>query len=664
MVTVEIDGEAISEPWVMQGGMPKHDVAHCCKPAGLTSAGAQSRRHQEAHTLACIKRRAKETQAAAAAAEAFAAKEQSTSRAKAATAAAAQAKQQEDDKKAEERREKRGRDVAQGKPLDLSEARQTGMVAFFQKLPKPAAGLSPAAAAAAAAAAVPPPAAAAAGPPPPAATASPPTAAAGTAATSPLGGAPPAPAPAEKPVGVEQTGDAFDRNLMQHFESFEISPPPEGTPPEAVSLFLAAAVKAHAGLLRHCPGFTIDVGGPAVTHYPFALHATQKLPWSLPDASGVVYACGLKSCSNLVVLASGTKEAAPCSACAELPSLVKLTTLQAQATEMARASSTVHDAYLSHAQMGVRRDVAVERASKANLSKLNPAKAAKVATKFRDGAQRVFQLLADHKMPRLHQLFRQALARGATPQKLQELLGRCARGDYSPRGYDQDDLDSLLLVQRLGGGRLTYALNKSHGLASRSLLYTGGKLPRFLICPAELEVKIVYQNMETFIFSQPCTKRMLWTLMADNVAVEERWRYAQHNNCIYGGCREHTPGGKPLFYNGAQDVLNLKELVSSGTMHLAKEALFAALAPNAKASYFCRPVAAQGSCKKDERWEQHALVLKARRCSTACPCPSSFPLLRTPLTLTLSHRVADHRGHLVHRPARLHDARPHLQRVD
>ena len=43
--------------------------------------------------------------------------------------------------------------MAQGKPLDLSEARQTGMVAFFQKLPKPAAGLSPAAAAAAAAAA-------------------------------------------------------------------------------------------------------------------------------------------------------------------------------------------------------------------------------------------------------------------------------------------------------------------------------------------------------------------------------------------------------------------------------------------------------------------------------------------------------------------------------
>ena len=661
MVTVEIDGEAISEPWVMQGGVPKHDVAHCCKPAGLMSADAQSKSHQMAHTLACIKRHATKTRAAAAAAEAAAAKELSTTHAKAATAAAAQAKQQEDDRKKEERREKRVRDLAQGKPLDLSEARQTGMGAFFLKLPKPAAGLSPAAAAAAAAAAaVPPPAAAAAGSPP-AATASPPTAADGTAAISPLGGAP-APASAEKPAGVEQTGDAFDRSLMQHFESFEVSPPPEGTSPEAVSLFLAAAVKAHAGLLRHCPGYTIDVGGPVATHYPFALHATQMLPWSMPGTNGVVHACGQqKPCSDLVALAPGAKEAAPCSACAELPSLVKLTTLQAQAKDMSRASSTTHDVHLSHEQMRARRDAAVERASKANLGKFNSAKAAKVATKFRDGAQRVFQLLADHKMPRLHQLFRQALARGATPQKLQELLGRCARGEYAPKGYDEEDLDSLLLVQRLGGGRLTYALNKSHGVASRSLLYKGGKLPRFLICPAELELNIVRQNMETFIFSQPCKGRTLWTLMADNVAVEERWRYAQHRDCIYGGCREHTPGGKPLFFKSAQDAINLKAMVGDGKIHLAKEALVAALASNAKESYSCRPIVAQGSCKKDECWKQHGRVLEAR--PPPCPPhPCSLPSLSC--SRTRRHWCLGHREDLVRRPARLHDAWADLQRVN
>jgi hypothetical protein len=192
MVTVEIDGEAISEPWVMEGGVPKHDVAHCCKPDGLASADAQSKRHQVNHTLACLKRHAKKTQAAAAAAETAAAKELSTSLAKAAMAAAAQAKEQEDAKEAEERQQKRARDKAAGKPLDMSAATQTGMGAFFAKRPKPAAGSSPATAAAAgpctpAPARSPPPTTA--GPSPTAATTgSPPT------ATGPPPGKSPAPA--------------------------------------------------------------------------------------------------------------------------------------------------------------------------------------------------------------------------------------------------------------------------------------------------------------------------------------------------------------------------------------------------------------------------------------------------------------------------------------
>jgi len=633
MVRVELGGEVVSEPWVMHGGVPKHDVAHCYKPDGLDKGGAQSKSHQEAHTLACLKRHAKKTQAAAAAAEVAAAKELSTSLAKAAMAAAAQAKEQEGAKEAEERQQKRARDKAAGKPLDMSAATQTGMGAFFAKRPKPAARSSPDTAAAAG-----PCTPAPAGSPPPT-TAGPSPTAAATRSPPTAAGPPPSPstgkspAPSSKPTDVEQTGDAFDSKLKQHFEKFEVTPPPEGLSPDAIALFLAAAVNTHVGLLRRCPGFTIDVGLPTVACYPFAYHATQQLPWTVPNAQGVVFADGLSPCSSLVVLAPGEEEAAPCSACAELPSLTKLKVLQKWAKDPNRACSHAADAKLSHMQMCKRRDLADKGREKARLATCNPARDAKVVLKFREGTQRVFQLIADNKMPRLHQLFKQALARGATPQKLQELLGRCASGEYRPKGYDQDDLDSLLLVQRIGGGRLTYALNKTHGLPSPRMLYSGGKLPRFLVCPAELEYQIVFQNMETFIFSQPCNGRSLWTLMADNVAVEERWRYAQHRNCFYGGCREHTPGGKPLFFNRAQDALDLKELVTSGKIHLAKEALFAALAPNAKHAYFCRPVAAQGSCKKDESWEQHGDVLEVRRCPTAHPARGSLPLLRTLLTL-------------------------------
>ena len=53
--------------------------------------------------------------------------EESTSLAKAAAAAAAQAKEQEVAKAAADRRLKRARDQAQGKPVDMSAAKQTGM---------------------------------------------------------------------------------------------------------------------------------------------------------------------------------------------------------------------------------------------------------------------------------------------------------------------------------------------------------------------------------------------------------------------------------------------------------------------------------------------------------------------------------------------------------
>ena len=98
--------------------------------------------------------------------------------------------------------------------------------------------------------------------------------------------------------------------------------------------------------------------------------------------------------------------------------------------------------------------------------------------------------------------------------------------------------------------------------------------------------------------------------MADNVAIDGRPRFAQQRNCIYGFCREHTPGGgAPLFFNSAADAINLKAQFEAGTVHLAKEALVAALAPNSKTEYHCRPVAAQGSCCKDTNWKHHHTVI-------------------------------------------------------
>ena len=630
-VTVKVDDnneDEVTEPWLIKGGVPCHDVEDCSKPGGLAHASAQGEWQQKQHTVSCIKERRRVMQKSVEKARKEGAKER---------------RGREEEREAEERAAK------------LPKLRPTKMNNFFSSTTNPVA--RPAAAAApAATAAISSPAAA--------------PAAATPAATS-TGAAPPEcvecdEGPASKlSMAAPEHGDSFDRALTAHFDGFQLEPVPAGIAEDDLARMLSAAVHAHVSLLRPCPGVTVDLGGHPAVSYPFAAHAVKQQDWTWPNEEGVIFARGRSPCAKLVQLAPGSKEAVPCKACAALPQLPALRKLQADVKDPKRSGVGPADTSLSHAQMCGRRDMAVGARDKARLDKFNKTKALGSALRFRSGAQRVFRLVADNKMPRLHQLFRQALSRGATPQKLQELLTRCARGDYSPKGYDGNDHDSLILVQRWGGGRLTYALNKSHGLASRSRLYHSGEpLPRFLACPAELEVAILKQNIENFIFSQPATGRCLWTLMADNVALDERWRYSQRRNMIYGGCREHTPGGKPLFYNSSHDALNLKQLCDEGKIHLAKEAAVFALAPNTTKGYHCRPVLVQGSCKKDESWEQHATALQA----CAAPRltgPAHVPLTPRPLISRMCNvSCPGHREVLVRRPARLHHARPHLERVE
>jgi hypothetical protein len=597
-VTVKVDNnneDEVTEPWLIKGGVPCHDVEDCSKPGGLKHASAQGEWSQKQHTVSCIKERRRAMQ------------------------------QSIDKARKEGAKERRGREeerAAEERAAKLPKLRTTKMDSFFSSttnpVARPAAAAAPAATAATSSPAAAPPAAA-------------------TPAATPAEAAPECvecdEGPASKlSMAAPEHGDSFDRALTAHFDGFQLEPVPAGIAEDDLARMLSAAVHAHVSLLRPCPGVTVDLGGHPAVSYPFAAHAVKQRDWTWPTEKGVIFARGRSHCTELVQLAPGSKEAVPCKACAALPQLTDLIKLQADVKDPNHVGGGRADASLSHAQMCMRRDMAVDRRDKAQLNKFNKTKALDSALRFRSSAQRVFRLVADNKMPRLHQLFHQALSRGATPQKLQELLTRCARGDYSPKGYDRNDHDSLILVQRWGGGRLTYALNKSHGLASRSRLYHSGEpLPRFLACPAELEMAIVKQNIESFIFSQPVvTSRCLWTLMADNVALDERWRYSQRRNMIYGGCREHTPGGKPLFYNSSHDAHNLKQWCDEGKIHLAKEAAVFALASNTAKGYHCRPVLAQGSCKKDESWEQHATALQA----CAAPrlaCPAHVPLTPRPL---------------------------------
>jgi hypothetical protein len=87
----------------------------------------------------------------------------------------------------------------------------------------------------------------------------------------------------------------------------------------------------------------------------------------------------------------------------------------------------------------------------------------------RDIHQKIIELLAQNKVARVHQLFGQMVARGASAQVILRTVQSVVDGRYRPKGFDQDDHDDSMLVRIMGGPRLLFAMQQTHGLMSSAL---------------------------------------------------------------------------------------------------------------------------------------------------------------------------------------------------
>lgn len=83
--------------------------------------------------------------------------------------------------------------------------------------------------------------------------------------------------------------------------------------------------------------------------------------------------------------------------------------------------------------------------------------------------KQIMMMIASNNIPRLQQLIAVALSHGSSAEAIAAQIGRAIDGIYSPLGgFAQRDLDIAFLCQAIGGRRLLYTLNKSHGIPSDS----------------------------------------------------------------------------------------------------------------------------------------------------------------------------------------------------
>lgn len=157
-------------------------------------------------------------------------------------------------------------------------------------------------------------------------------------------------------------------------------------------------------------------------------------------------------------------------------------------------------------------------------------------------------LLATNDIAGLRRLLTVLLKQGASPRAIALALERAHAGTFGPRGgFSTGDMDISFLVKAIGGPRLLYALQKSHGLASVSTVRRYQKVPKLVASIGIPTKEEINANISSFLAPEikpppKCINGHITgnVLMVDGVALETKCRFCPYRNTILGLCREHS----------------------------------------------------------------------------------------------------------------------------
>ena len=118
------------------------------------------------------------------------------------------------------------------------------------------------------------------------------------------------------------------------------------------------------------------------------------------------------------------------------------------------------------------------------------------------------------------QIISQSMKRGSSIGTICGNISRAHKKLYKPKGYgaiddDSDEADSLLAAYRLGNEQLVYLLSQTYGMASCSTFFRNiEKVPKFLSCSGELNLRTMKANLEAFVYSRTSLGvKCAWVIM-------------------------------------------------------------------------------------------------------------------------------------------------------
>ncbi|KDQ52350.1 hypothetical protein JAAARDRAFT_101904, partial [Jaapia argillacea MUCL 33604] len=216
-------------------------------------------------------------------------------------------------------------------------------------------------------------------------------------------------------------------------------------------------------------------------------------------------------------------------------------------------------------------------------------------------------------IPRIQQLIRQAMKEGVGLSTIISRLEDSLLGNYQARGYGHVDSDMAVLISRLGGRKLLYALNHYIAIPSITTLRRNRTFTRIMpslgIPTAE---EIQFNMREIFLQRAQALEpirlpRRGMSVFWDEVSQEEQACYFPHVDAAGGFCRKHGPS-VPMQLTTLESAELIAKALADGRIHYGKEASVIALGSFGTELRGAFPIVVSLTCKS-ETPEESAQIL-------------------------------------------------------
>ncbi|KAH9025375.1 hypothetical protein EDB85DRAFT_2075051 [Lactarius pseudohatsudake] len=220
-----------------------------------------------------------------------------------------------------------------------------------------------------------------------------------------------------------------------------------------------------------------------------------------------------------------------------------------------------------------------------------------LATRARTVGQyeQLVMAMSEGSVNHLDALLRAGLNCGLGVRGMMELLDRVRKGLYKPKNFTEEEMSRGLLFLRLGGAHVARLAHQTLGAPSNAISLQASLLP-CVGFPTRSEIQ---RNIRVAFQNSRGNAGCGYTLMIDEIKVEERMRWDPTTNRILGLCREHTEH-VGLEFCSMSDARALVHGILVGEIHHTSEATVH--------TWGSRPFIIAGTCKR-EGCDRHAQLI-------------------------------------------------------